>query len=55
MRIEASVHQSDGYAFAGESGISVQAEAGWQNSEGSFGIQRPCCLNRFMQGRVSPG
>jgi len=55
MRIEASVHQSDGYAFARESGIGVQAEAGWQNSEGGLCIQGPCCLNCFMQCRVSFG
>ena len=55
MRIEASVHQSDGYAFAGESGIGVQAEAGRQHSEGGLCIQRPCRLNRFMQGRVAFG
>jgi hypothetical protein len=55
MRIEASVHQSDGYTLAGESGIGVQAEAGRQRSEGRLCIQRPCCLNRFMEGRVAFG
>jgi len=53
--IEAGVHHCDGYAFAGESGIGVQAEAGRQHSEGGLCIQRPCRLNRFMQGRVSLG
>src|SRR5713226_10697620 len=55
MRIEAGVHQSNGYAFARESGISVQADARRQNSEGGLCSQRPCRLNRFMQGRVSFG
>ena len=55
MRIEASVHQSDGDAFAGESGIGVQAEAGRQNSEGGLCIQRPCRLDRLMQRRVAFG
>jgi len=55
MRIKANVHQSDGYAFAGESGIGVQAEAGWQNSEGGLCIQRPCRLDRLMQDRVAFG
>jgi len=53
--IEAGVHQSDGYAFARESGIGVYAKAGRQGSEGGLCIQRPCCLNRIMQGRVSFG
>ena len=55
MRIEASVHQSDGYAFARESGIGVQAETGRQNSEGGLCIQRPCRLDCLMEGRVAFG
>ena len=55
MRIEAGVHECDGYAFAGESGIGVQAEAGRQHSESGLCIQRPYRLNRFMKGRVSLG
>jgi len=55
MRIEARVHQGKGYAFARESGICMQAKTCRQNPEGGFCIQWPCCLNRFMQGRVSLG
>jgi hypothetical protein len=55
MWIEAGVHQSDGYACAGETGIGVQAEAGRQNSEGGLCVQRPCRLDRFMQRRVAFG
>jgi len=53
MRTKAGVHQSKGYALAGESGVRVQAKARRQNPESGFCVERPRRLNRLMEGGVT--